>query len=72
MHLNTLTTFMVIQPGWGNFIGLINHQMELQSTHWFVDCHFEALSFSIFLETEVAIFGKEGDAEGESPDARQS
>ena len=43
----------------------------------FVDCHFEALSLGFgrrhlgFLETEVTIFGKDGDAEGESSNARQ-
>ena len=45
--------------------------------HWFVDCHFEGLSFDFgrchlgFLETEVNIFGKEDDAEGESRNARR-
>ena len=45
-------------------------------THWFVDFYFEASSFDFgrrhlgFMEPEVTIFGKEGDAEGESHDAK--
>ena len=43
-----------------------------------MDCHFEASSLDfgrrhlVFLETEVTIFGKEGDTEGESRDVRRS
>ena len=41
-----------------------------------MDCHFEASSFDFgrhhigFLEPEVTIFGKEGDAEGEGSRSR--
>ena len=43
-------------------------------THWFVDSHFEALSFCFgrrhLVEPEVTVFGKEDHAEDESHDAR--
>ena len=43
------------------------------NTDWFLDCRYEASSlFHLgFLKTEVTIFGKEGDAEGESCNARR-
>ena len=53
-----------------------NGRRSCDITHSFVDYHFEALSFDFscrhlaFLETEVTIFGKKGDAEDESRDAK--
>ena len=59
-------------------IDCINNGRSIHDvTHWFVDCCFEALSLAfvcchLVLEPEVTIFRQEGDAEGESHDARLS
>ena len=56
-------------------MGFLNTSVYIIN-HWFVGCCFEALSLNfgrrhlVFLELEVTIFGKEGDAEGESHNAR--
>ena len=48
------------------------------TTDWFVDCCFEASSLDfgcrhlVFLEPEMTIFGKQGDAAGEFRNAGES
>ena len=64
----------------GSFDSSLFHEPQAGvgvGVHWFVDCHFEASSLGfgrrhlVFLEPEVIIFGKEGDNEGESRNARR-